>query len=82
VRYMFVARHDQKKVPFVQVLVGGTHVKTNGEGDADPALAVGGGFEYIVKNSPKGWGIRIQADYIVRPGDVSPRLSAGLVKRW
>jgi hypothetical protein len=82
VRYMFVASHAQKKIPFVQVLVGGTHVKTNGVGDTDPAVAVGAGFEYILKDSPKGWGIRVQADYIVRPGDVSPRLSAGIAKRW
>jgi hypothetical protein len=81
-RYAFVSTHDQNKVPFVQVLVGGTDVKTSGVRDTDPALALGGGFEYIPQNSPKGWGIRAQVDYIVRPGDISPRLSAGVVKRW
>lgn len=86
-RYTFAGDQHQKHLPFVEVLLGGVHNKDddgngNSEGDADPALAIGAGYEHVMSGSPYGWGIRVQGGYIVRPGDVTPRISVGLVKRF
>ena len=65
----------------MHALLGGVHARDRGKGDADPVVAIGGGFEYVWTGSPKGLGFRVQADYIVQPGDINPRLSAGFVWR-
>lgn len=82
VRYTFAQKEAQKLLPFVQVLMGGAHVNTDGEGNDDPMLGVGGGVEYVFKTSPGGWAVRGQVDYIVRHEEVKPRLSVGLAYRW
>lgn len=80
-RYTFAKTAHSSKLPFVHLMLGGVHTKSAGQGDGDAALALGGGFEYIPSGSPGGFGFRVQADYIVRPGDVQPRVSAGIVWR-
>ena len=91
-RYTMAGDSHQQHLPFVEVLLGGVHVE-NGErrrgrgkradqGDADPALAIGTGYEYVMSGSPGGWGIRVQGEYVVRPDDITPRLSVGIVKRF
>ena len=82
VRYTFATRPDQRSLPFVQVLLGGSRTSRTGLSDTDPSLAVGAGIEHMLTDDlDAGWGVRVQLDYIVRPGDVAPRFSAGVVKR-
>jgi hypothetical protein len=82
-RYTFAHAAEQKPLPFVHMLVGGVHIKNGGEGDSDPAFAIGAGFEQILKKAgPDGPAIRAQVDYIVRPGDVNLRFSVGLAWKW
>jgi hypothetical protein len=82
VRYTFAQKHEQKTLPFVHVLLGGSHVNIAVVGDTDPVLTFGTGVEYVFGDSTAGLGLRSQVDYIVRQGEVSPRISVGVVKRW
>ena len=81
VRYTFAKNPDQKHLTFVHVLMGLSHVNTAGVGDTDPVVGFGGGYEYVFRDSPAGMGVRGQLDYIVRGGEVSPRVSLGIVLR-
>ena len=83
-RYTFAGESHQKHLPFVEVLLGGAHNDDDdgSDADADPALAIGAGYEHVMSGSPGGWGIRVQGGYIVRPGDITPRISVGFVKRF
>lgn len=84
-RYTFAGGGHPKVVPFAQLLGGGLHISEDNTGDADPALIAGIGFDFLPLRDDKSqaeWGIRVQADYIVRGGVVSPRISVGGVKRF
>jgi hypothetical protein len=76
-RYSFA--HDEKRmpVPFVQALIGGVHTKLDETGDADPALAMGVGLDWRLRQ--KHLAVRVQGDYIVQGGEITPRISFGLV---
>ncbi|MGH9201087.1 MAG: hypothetical protein ACRD2A_07615 [Vicinamibacterales bacterium] len=84
VRYTFTWREHQGGMPYMQILAGGIHTKMNDLGDLEPALAIGAGWDNIFGRSPTSegkWGVRLQGDYIVHGGQISPRLSAGVVWR-
>ena len=81
-RHTFSSSTDQRSLPFVHVLLGGVRTSRAGASDTDPAVAFGAGFEHMLGDVDSGWGFRAQLDYIVRPGDVAPRFSAGVVKRF
>lgn len=84
VRYTFTWREHQGGMPYMQILAGGIHTKINDVGDLEPALAIGAGWDTIFGRSDKTegyWGVRLQGDYIVHGGQISPRLSAGVVWR-
>jgi hypothetical protein len=80
-RYAFALRPDQKIVPFAQVLLGASHINTEGDGNTDPFVGFGVGVERIW-GGPGGYGLRGQLDYLVRSGEVSPRVSVGFVFRF
>lgn len=76
-RYSFAHSTPGRPVPFMQALLGGVHVKTDGTGDADPALALGVGFDWRLPREHVA--VRLQGDYIVQGGAITPRISVGLV---
>jgi hypothetical protein len=71
-------------------LVGGVHSNQGVPDKNDFALAFGGGWEYILRPAPsatessEGFGVRFQADYVIRVGDNEnfPRVSGGLIYRF
>ena len=85
---------DKRYKPFGQILVGGVITNINdGSGDAikDFSYTFGGGIDTFL-HKPKqlhgrehsaGVGIRVQVDYVVRPGDHTnfTRVSAGVIYR-
>lgn len=82
VRYTFTWKEHQGGMPYMQILAGGIHTKINDVGDLEPALAIGAGWDTIFGRTPTthgNWGVRLQGDYIVHGGQISPRLSAGVV---
>jgi hypothetical protein len=84
VRYTFTWREHQGGMPYMQILAGGIHTKINDVGDFEPALAIGAGWDTIFGRGPTSegrWGVRLQGDYIVQGGQISPRLSGGVVWR-
>jgi hypothetical protein len=84
VRYTFTWREHQGGMPYMQILAGGIHTKINDVGDFEPALAIGAGWDTIFGRGPTSegrWGARLQGDYIVHGGQISPRLSGGVVWR-
>ena len=84
VKYTFTWREHQGGMPYMQILAGGIHTKINDVGDLEPALAIGAGWENIFGRGPNNEGkvgVRFQGDYIVHGGQISPRLSAGVVWR-
>ena len=48
---------------------------------ADPAVAFGGGYEYLKNGTATGLGFRFQFDYVVSGGQDFPRFSGGIVYR-
>ena len=84
VRYTFTWRDHQGYMPYMQILAGGIHTKINDVGDLEPALAIGAGWDTIFGRTDKTegyWGVRLQGDYLVHGGQISPRVSAGVVWR-
>jgi hypothetical protein len=64
----------------VHGLVGGVRdggLNTNN----DWAVALGGGYEYLLDGNPEGWGFRTQVDYVISGGENFPRISGGIVFR-
>jgi hypothetical protein len=83
-RYAFAWEDHQKGLPFVHVLGGGVNIEEGDDSDTKPAIAIGIGFDYLFSrsNTSPGWGVRVQGDYIALPGDINPRVSVGVVKRF
>jgi hypothetical protein len=79
-RHTFAQKREQRWLPFAHALLGFVHARTRGAGDTDPALGFGAGIDRVLGDSD--WGVRAQLDYIVRPGDIAPRFSAGFVKHF
>ena len=79
-RYTFEGLINPKNLLSVHGLLGGVR-DGGGVTTADPALALGGGYEYLQDGNPYGWGLRAQVDYIVSGGENFPRFSFGFVYR-
>jgi hypothetical protein len=81
-RYTLSGRRLLKHLVSFHALAGGVHDGGPASG-TEPALALGGGYEYLPRGSESaaGWGFRVQGDYVISGGENFPRLSAGIVYR-
>jgi hypothetical protein len=80
-RYTFPGQPDVHKNRFsVHGLVGGVRSHADAQVDNDPAIAVGGGWEFVLRGdkAAAGWAYRLQADYVFRSDDDFLRLSGGI----
>lgn len=79
---------NPKHVPFLYALIGGVHDSGPALSGTSPAVALGGGWEYLPggttdPNKDAKWAVRVLADYVVTSDDKSfPRFSTGVVYRF
>lgn len=82
-RYSFAATTEQRHLPFAHVMIGAAETSNRISGDWGFGAALGGGVESVIwGDGESGSGVRAQADFIVRPGDNSARVTVGFFKRW
>jgi len=88
VRWTLFAKREQKHKVSGRGLLGLVHSNDGAPGPKDFAGAVGVSWEYIpTPTEPsKGWGVRVQYDYVIRSDadgrESFSRLSGGLVYRF
>ena len=82
-RWMLAVRGDNRHLAYGQFLVGGVHDQVGMLATTtEPAVALGGGYEFDPNGEESRFAARFQIEYVVSGGEDFPRASAGIVYRF
>jgi hypothetical protein len=79
-RYTF-AKPDSKFAPSVHFTGGSVIDDAGPQQGGSAAIAVGGAFDILKDHRASGWGVRLQAEFVVNSGKNYGKYSAGLIYR-